>query len=113
VCRSFGWGETLLDYRNVLDVTGSTAVITSGAGGLGFEAATALAQYGASVILSDLDAEPLPAAVGRLKASGATASSIVLDEPSEIASAILYLASNDSNYVTGAILSIDGGYTAW
>jgi NAD(P)-dependent dehydrogenase (short-subunit alcohol dehydrogenase family) len=36
-----------------------------------------------------------------------------LGEPTEIASAILYLASNASNYVTGTILSIDGGYTAW
>jgi NAD(P)-dependent dehydrogenase (short-subunit alcohol dehydrogenase family) len=139
-----------LDYRNVLDVTGSTAVITGGAGGLGFEAATALAQCGASVILADADAEALSAAVGRLRVSGATANSVVLDvtdaqavdcpaddlekahgkvdilvnsagvarlnsavETPEIASAILYLASNASNYVTGTVLSIDGGYTAW
>jgi NAD(P)-dependent dehydrogenase (short-subunit alcohol dehydrogenase family) len=68
-----------LDYRNVLDVTGSTAVITGGAGGLGFEAATALAQCRASVILADLDAEALSAAVGRLRVSGAPANSVVLD----------------------------------
>ncbi|TIV75989.1 MAG: glucose 1-dehydrogenase [Mesorhizobium sp.] len=36
-----------------------------------------------------------------------------LGTPQEIASAILFLASPASNYVTGAILSIDGGYTAW
>ena len=34
-------------------------------------------------------------------------------EPSEIASAALYLASPAAGYVTGAILSIDGGYTVW
>lgn len=34
-------------------------------------------------------------------------------EPSEVASAVVYLASPASTYVTGAILSIDGGYTAW
>jgi galactitol 2-dehydrogenase (L-tagatose-forming) len=36
-----------------------------------------------------------------------------LGEPSEIASAIVYLASPASSFTTGAILSIDGGYTAW
>lgn len=34
-------------------------------------------------------------------------------EPSEVASAVVYLASDASGYVTGAIVSIDGGYTAW
>jgi galactitol 2-dehydrogenase (L-tagatose-forming) len=36
-----------------------------------------------------------------------------IGEPFEIAAAIVYLASAASTYVTGAILSIDGGYTAW
>jgi NAD(P)-dependent dehydrogenase (short-subunit alcohol dehydrogenase family) len=35
-----------------------------------------------------------------------------LGAPEEIASAILYLASDEAGYATGAILSIDGGYTA-
>lgn len=34
-------------------------------------------------------------------------------EPSEIAAAALFLASAASTYITGSILSIDGGYTAW
>ena len=34
-----------------------------------------------------------------------------LGTPEEIASAILYLASDDAAYATGAILSVDGGYT--
>jgi NAD(P)-dependent dehydrogenase (short-subunit alcohol dehydrogenase family) len=36
-----------------------------------------------------------------------------LGEPSEIAAAVVYLASAASTYIAGAILSIDGGYTAW
>ncbi|MGH9167755.1 MAG: SDR family NAD(P)-dependent oxidoreductase [Acidimicrobiia bacterium] len=35
-----------------------------------------------------------------------------LGTPSEIASAILYLASDEAAYATGAVLSVDGGYTA-
>jgi galactitol 2-dehydrogenase (L-tagatose-forming) len=36
-----------------------------------------------------------------------------IGEPSEIAAAVVYLASGASTFVTGSILSIDGGYTAW
>ena len=35
-----------------------------------------------------------------------------LGTPDEIASAILYLASREAGYATGAILAVDGGYTA-
>ncbi|RJQ42434.1 MAG: SDR family oxidoreductase [Anaerolineaceae bacterium] len=35
-----------------------------------------------------------------------------LGRPEEIASAIVYLASDEAGYATGSILSIDGGYTA-
>jgi NAD(P)-dependent dehydrogenase (short-subunit alcohol dehydrogenase family) len=36
-----------------------------------------------------------------------------LGEPQEIRGAVIYLASEASSYVTGTILSIDGGYVAW
>lgn len=36
-----------------------------------------------------------------------------LGDPAEIAAAILFLASPKMGYATGAVLSVDGGYTVW
>lgn len=36
-----------------------------------------------------------------------------LGVPGDIASAVVYLASDESRFVTGAELVVDGGYTAW
>jgi NAD(P)-dependent dehydrogenase (short-subunit alcohol dehydrogenase family) len=35
-----------------------------------------------------------------------------LGEPSEVAEAILFLASDQASFITGAVLPVDGGYLA-
>ncbi|MEV5498311.1 SDR family NAD(P)-dependent oxidoreductase [Nonomuraea fuscirosea] len=53
-----------------IDLTGRTALVTGGAGGLGFACARALAEAGAGVVLSDLEDTRLTGAAAQL---GATA----------------------------------------
>jgi NAD(P)-dependent dehydrogenase (short-subunit alcohol dehydrogenase family) len=37
---------------------------------------------------------------------------VALGRPEEIAAATLYLASDEARFVVGAVLTIDGGFTA-
>ncbi|MEV4799872.1 SDR family NAD(P)-dependent oxidoreductase [Nonomuraea sp. NPDC049421] len=52
-----------------IDLTGRTALVTGGAGGLGFACARALADAGADVVLSDLESPRLSAAAAELGAA--------------------------------------------
>jgi NAD(P)-dependent dehydrogenase (short-subunit alcohol dehydrogenase family) len=35
-----------------------------------------------------------------------------IGEPAEVASAIVFLASDDASFITGAVLPVDGGFLA-
>ena len=56
--------------------------------------------------------EPLMHEPGQVEARLAKVPMGRLGEPDEIANAILFLASDESSFITGAELAIDGGYTA-
>lgn len=63
----------------MLDLKGKTALITGGAGGLGFATALALGREGMIVGLWDINGERIESAIGRLTANGITAKGWVVD----------------------------------
>jgi NAD(P)-dependent dehydrogenase (short-subunit alcohol dehydrogenase family) len=58
---------------------GRTAIVTGAASGIGAEIARQLAAHGATVLVTDLAAEPVDAVVAEITAGGGTASGMVVD----------------------------------
>jgi NAD(P)-dependent dehydrogenase (short-subunit alcohol dehydrogenase family) len=63
----------------VRDLAGRTAVVTGGASGIGLAMAERFAAEGMRIVIGDVEAEALDAAVARLAESGAEAVGIVTD----------------------------------
>lgn len=71
-------------FESLLSLAGETAIVTGAAKGIGEAIATRLAEAGASVMLSDIDADGVAAMAGRLLERGLSADSRVADVGSEV-----------------------------
>jgi NAD(P)-dependent dehydrogenase (short-subunit alcohol dehydrogenase family) len=63
------------------------------------------------IIEASFERQPDPAAYRRMRESAIPLRRLAT--PQEVADAVLFMASPDSSYVTGAVLPVDGGYTAY
>jgi len=103
-------------------LAGKVAVITGGSSGIGLATAQRFVDEGAHVFIvrrrqSELDKAPMmDGAADSVQAADALRAQFVaaiplnrIGRPEEIAAAALFLASDDSSFVAGAELSVDGG----
>jgi len=91
-------------------------VVTGGSSGIGRAVAERVASEGAAVVTGNVDT-PLfrgllgAPADGELEVAGMNPAGRVA-EPDEIAAFVAFLLSDESAFITGAALAIDGGFTA-
>jgi NAD(P)-dependent dehydrogenase (short-subunit alcohol dehydrogenase family) len=83
-----------------------TVIVTGGSRGLGASHARGFVAEGANVVIADV----LEAAEERMKIISSSVPLGRFGTPDEIAKAVVFLASDDSSYVTGTELFVDGGF---
>jgi 2-deoxy-D-gluconate 3-dehydrogenase len=69
--------------RELVNLTGKTAVVTGGAAGIGYGIAYRLAEAGANVIVADLDGEAAESSAKQLREHGFTAAAVATDAADE------------------------------
>ena len=108
--------------EDMIDLGGQVALVTGAGRGLGRAFAERLAALGCAVGIHGMR-EQGPAEYGEGTTLTDTARTIGgqfrvqairvlggLTKPADVARAALYLASDDSSFVTGAVLAVDGGW---
>ena len=91
---------------------GKVAVITGGSVGIGAATALRMVEEGAAVAILDCQDSEGQDPEEAKKATAAMHPVGHMGEPDDIAWGAVYLASDESKFVTGSELVIDGGYTA-
>lgn len=66
-------------YRALFDLTDQIAIVTGGGGGLGREVARGLAEFGARLVITDLDMSAAEAVAEEIKGSGGQARALQVD----------------------------------
>lgn len=66
-------------YKNMFDLSGQVAVVTGGAGGIGGACAMGMAEFGAKVVIADIDLAAAEKMASRINDSGCSAVAAELD----------------------------------
>ena len=69
--------------KNLLDISGKTAIVTGGASGIGFGIACRLAEAGANIVIADVQADEAQKAAEDFSAKGWKAKSVMVDVSNE------------------------------
>ena len=112
---AFGPETTAEEVVAGKDLSGRTFVVTGSSAGLGAETARVLAKASATVVMVARNADKnakVMADPELLERWTATIPIKRAGNPEEVAAVILYLASDDAQYVVGAAFAVDGGQTA-
>ncbi len=104
-----------------LELENLHVLITGGSKGIGLACARGFLAEGARVTLPErlhegMQAEARQQGISREEAptrAKATRPLGRIAEPSEIADAVVYLASNRASYITGAVVAMDGRLRRW